>query len=63
MKTFSIEWITIEGNAANIGLDGLVPDATTIEEAKEIAEYAYFLDRGEQCEGKHIPEIYEEEIS
>jgi len=41
---FSVIWEDLEGNAANIGLDGPI-EGKTEEEAREIAEYNYFLDR------------------
>lgn len=57
---FKVEWEKMDGSAAGLGLDRPILDAETEEEAREMAEYSYLLDRGEDCEGKHVAVIIEE---
>jgi len=42
---YKIDWVDKQGNAANLGLDEVI-EASSSEEATEIAEYYFFLDRG-----------------
>ena len=58
MKTYSIEWEDMDGFAAGLGLDDEM-EGESAEDVQECAEYYYFLDRNEDCEGRHVVIITE----
>ena len=60
MKMLRVDWEDMEGNAAGLGLDDILPGISNEQEAIEAAEYYYFLSRGENCDGKHRAVISEE---
>ena len=52
MKKYEIVWEDMAGNAAGIGLDDIV-EGENKDDVLDSAEYYYFLDRGEDHEGRH----------